>query len=132
VAIGFNLLLAVLLQGDELQLLAGLASDAAGLLWELAAMHDTGDAASDMLTKSEQLQVWHLLPLCSNHVVLICTIAIAVRSQVNMVITCAYPYSNFADVRCTPFAACCDIWSGNNNNAHLQCCNSPSNTHGNL
>ncbi|KAL0036611.1 hypothetical protein WJX79_002582 [Trebouxia sp. C0005] len=43
-------------QGDELQLLAGLASDAAGLLWELAAMHDTGDAATDMLTKSEQLQ----------------------------------------------------------------------------
>ncbi|KAA6424471.1 MAG: hypothetical protein FRX49_05683 [Trebouxia sp. A1-2] len=42
--------------GDELQLLAGLASDAAGLLWELAAMHDTGDAATDMLTKSEQLQ----------------------------------------------------------------------------
>lgn len=44
-------------QGDELQLLAGLASDAAGLLWELAAMHDTGDAATDMLAKSEQLQV---------------------------------------------------------------------------
>ena len=49
----------LLLQGDELQLLAGLASDAAGLLWELAAMHDTGDAATDMLTKSEQLQVCH-------------------------------------------------------------------------
>ena len=80
-AIRFNLLLAVLIQGDELQLLAGLASDAAGLLWELAAMHDTGDAATDMLTKSEQLQVWHLSPLCSNHVMLICTIAIAVRSQ---------------------------------------------------
>lgn len=47
-----------LLQGDELQLLAGLASDAAGLLWELAAMHDTGDAATDMLAKSEQLQVY--------------------------------------------------------------------------
>ena len=49
--------LKLLLQGDELQLLAGLASDAAGLLWELAAMHDTGEAATDMLTKSEQLQV---------------------------------------------------------------------------
>lgn len=48
---------AFLLQGDELQMLAGLASDAAGLLWELAAMHDTGDAATDMLAKSEQLQV---------------------------------------------------------------------------
>ena len=59
-AIRLDLLLAVLIQGDELQLLAGLASDAAGLLWELAAMHDTGDAATDMLTKSEQLQVWHL------------------------------------------------------------------------
>lgn len=46
-----------MLQGDELQLLAGLASDAAGLLWELAAMHDTGEAATDMLAKSEQLQV---------------------------------------------------------------------------
>lgn len=40
-----------------MQLLAGLASDAAGLLWELGAMHDTGDAATDMLAKSEQLQV---------------------------------------------------------------------------
>ncbi len=131
----FNLLLAFLIQGDELQLLAGLASDAAGLLWELAAMHDTGDAATDMLTKSEQLQVWHLLPLFGNHVMLICTISVAVRRQVNMGITCALPitpYSNFAGVRCTPFAACCSIWSGSNNNAHLRCCNSPSITHGNL
>lgn len=45
------------LQADELQLLSGLAQDAAGLLWELAAMHDTGEASSDMLAKSEQLQV---------------------------------------------------------------------------
>lgn len=54
------------MQGDELQLLAGLASDAAGLLWELAAMHDTGDAATDMLTKSEQLQVWHVVSFLAN------------------------------------------------------------------
>ena len=40
-----------------MQLLAGLAADAAGLLWELAAMQDTGDAATDMMAKSEQLQV---------------------------------------------------------------------------
>lgn len=54
----------MLLQGDELQLLAGLASDAAGLLWELAAMHDTGEAATDLLAKSEQLQVYaHLQQL---------------------------------------------------------------------
>jgi len=93
VAIRFNLLLAVLIQGDELQLLAGLASDAAGLLWELAAMHDTGDAATDMLTKSEQLQVWHLSLLCSNHVMLSCTISIAVRIQYghHMCVSPSYP-----------------------------------------
>ena len=107
-AIQSNLLLAVLIQGDELQLLAGLASDAAGLLWELAAMHDTGDAATDMLTKSEQLQVWHLLPLCSSHVMLICTIAIAVRSQVNMGITCAYPHHTlFKFCWCAVYTFCC-------------------------
>ena len=55
-----NKFLMCCVQGDELQLLAGLASDAAGLLWELAAMHDTGDAAKDMLAKSEQLQVCFL------------------------------------------------------------------------
>ena len=38
-------------------MLAGLANDAAGLLFELAAMQDSGDAAKEMLTKSEQLQV---------------------------------------------------------------------------
>ncbi|KAL3157382.1 hypothetical protein ABBQ32_011859 [Trebouxia sp. C0010 RCD-2024] len=57
-------------QGDELQLLAGLASDAAGLLWELAAMHDTGEAATDMLAKSEQLQVGKRLAICATLVVL--------------------------------------------------------------
>lgn len=78
---------ALLLQGDELQLLAGLASDAAGLLWELAAMHDTGEAATDMLTKSEQLQVqntcktafvtWFLAATRYNHEGLACHIAFA-------------------------------------------------------
>ena len=41
--------------------MAGLAADAGGLLWELAAMHDTGEAATDMLAKSEQLQVGRLV-----------------------------------------------------------------------
>jgi hypothetical protein len=43
-------------QSDELQLLAGLAQDAAGILWELAAMHETGDTATEMVSKSKQLQ----------------------------------------------------------------------------
>ena len=45
------------LQADELRALTELAQEAGGILWEMAAMQDTGEAAAEMLSKSEQLQV---------------------------------------------------------------------------
>ncbi|KAK9811420.1 hypothetical protein WJX72_003696 [[Myrmecia] bisecta] len=43
-------------QADELRQLTELAQEAGAILWEMAAMQDTGDAATDMVSKSEQLQ----------------------------------------------------------------------------
>ena len=44
-------------QADELRALAGLARDAAEILFEMAALQDESEAAQDMLEKSQQLQV---------------------------------------------------------------------------
>ena len=44
------------LQADELRALAGLARDAAEILFEMAALQDESEAAQDMLEKSQQLQ----------------------------------------------------------------------------
>lgn len=45
------------LQVQELRECGDLAKEAAEILWEMAAMGDTGDAAAEMLGKSQQLQV---------------------------------------------------------------------------
>ncbi len=44
-------------QADELRALAGLARDAAEILFEMAALQDESEAAQDMLEKSQQLEV---------------------------------------------------------------------------
>ena len=49
-------------QGDELRQLAALGREAAEILWEMAAMQDSGDAAKEMLDKTAQLQVCHSFP----------------------------------------------------------------------
>ena len=50
-------------QGEDLRQLAALGREAAEILWEMAAMQDTGDAAKEMLDKSAQLQVRFVLAL---------------------------------------------------------------------
>ena len=45
------------MQGDELRGLAGLARDAAEILFEMAALRDESEAAQDMLEKVQQLEV---------------------------------------------------------------------------
>ena len=47
----------LLSQADELRALAGLAREAAEILFEMAALQDESEAAHDMLEKSQQLQV---------------------------------------------------------------------------
>ncbi|KAK9804960.1 hypothetical protein WJX73_003788 [Symbiochloris irregularis] len=43
-------------QGDDMRQLAALGREAAEILWEMAAMNDSGDAAKEMLDKTAQLQ----------------------------------------------------------------------------
>ena len=51
-----------LLQAEELRELSVLARDAAEILWEMAAMGETGAAVYDMRSKAEQLQVHTRFP----------------------------------------------------------------------
>ena len=46
--------------------LAALGREAAEILWEMAAMQDSGDAAKEMLDKTAQLQARLLLPCPSS------------------------------------------------------------------
>ena len=43
-------------QADELRALSGLAAEAAEILFEMAALHDSSEVAHDMLDKAAQLQ----------------------------------------------------------------------------
>lgn len=43
-------------QADELRALSGLAAEAAEILFEMAALHDSSEVARDMLDKAAQLQ----------------------------------------------------------------------------